>query len=272
MEFSFLNEKYIQKLFKLFEKYGEQLYVVGGAVRNSIANKTIEDIDFTTTMHPEKMIQMFKENGLRYDAPGINFGTVRTFYENKKYEITTFRQDKYIISHKSKNISIQSKLKNNTNIKYISRFPEVKFITDLNTDAKRRDFTMNAIYVDANGNVTDPFNGINDIKNGIVRFIGNPLNSIDQDPLRILRYFRFCAENFYENFDEISFTVCIANFDKTFTISKRKFINEYNKIMACPKRFIILNKWKEYGILGQIEEFIKTAKEKIQEEDDKKQK
>ncbi len=264
MGFSFLKEKYIQKLFRLFEKYDEDLYVVGGAIRNFLANKDIEDIDFATTMLPEKMIQMFAENKLRHDTPGIKFGTVRSFYGGQKYEITTLRQEKY-----EKNTKIKGK-KNNK--KYLSRFPEVKYVTDPTIDAKRRDFTANAIYVNGTGDIIDPFNGVEDIKKGIIKFIGNPLDSVDKDPFRILRYFRFCADGFYKNFDEVSLAVCIANFDKTFTLNKRKFISEYNKIMSCRGRFIIINKWAEYGLLNQIDEFVKTANEKIQVEDEEERK
>ena len=267
MIFSFLKENNIQKLFKLFDKHNEKLYVVGGAVRNTLTNNDIGDIDFTTTMLPEKMIQMFEESKLKHDEPGIKFGTVRVFLDNNRYEITTLRQDKYDEKRKFKTIK---KLASKEKKFYISRFPTVKFITDINTDAKRRDFTMNAIYVDANGNITDPFNGIEDIKNGIVKFIGNPLCSVEQDPLRILRYFRFCAEGFYKNFDEVSLAVCVANFDKTFGLTKRKFMTEYNKIMACRERFIILNKWKEFDLLDQINEFVKISNERIREEDERK--
>ncbi len=256
MKFTFLKNKYLKKLFILFEGYGEQLYVVGGAVRDSLLDNPVDDIDLATTMLPEKMIEMFKENNLRHDAPGIKFGTVRSFFADEKFEITTLRKDKY------------EKIKKKQKF-YFSRYPEVKFITDPVIDAQRRDFTINAIYVDKNGNVIDPFNGLEDLKNGVVKFIGDPLDSVDQDPFRILRYFRICAANFYKNFDEVSLSVCIANFDKTFKLNKRKFITEYNRIMACRGRFIILNKWEEFGILKQIEEFVTKINEEIQAEDEK---
>ncbi len=258
MKFKFLKNKYLKKLFNLFEKQGEQLYVVGGAIRDSLLDNPVYDIDLATTMLPEKMMEMFEKNGLRHDAPGIKFGTVRTFFANEKFEITTFRQDTY------------EKIKKKQKF-YFSRYPKVKFITDPYIDAQRRDFTINAIYVDEKGNIIDPLNGLEDFKNGIVKFIGNPLDSVDQDPFRILRYFRICAANFYKNFDEVALSVCIANFDKTFKLNKRKFMDEYNKIMAYRGRFIILNKWEEFGILKQIEEFVKKISEEIQVENEKRQ-
>ena len=95
MNFSFLKDKYLRKLFVLFEKYDEKLYVVGGAVRDSLIDKPITDIDLATTMLPEKMMEMFQVNELRHDGPGIKFGTVRSFFGGDKFEITTLRKDKY---------------------------------------------------------------------------------------------------------------------------------------------------------------------------------
>ncbi|MBR1544932.1 MAG: CCA tRNA nucleotidyltransferase [Alphaproteobacteria bacterium] len=256
MKFTFLKNKYLKKLFVLFEKYGEELYVVGGAVRDSLMDNPISDIDLATTMLPEKMMEMFEENNLRHDGPGIRFGTVRSFFANERFEITTLRQDKYEKIVKKKK-------------KYISRYPKVTFVTDLKIDAYRRDFTINAIYVNKNGDVFDPFNGMEDLKNGVVKYIGNPLDSVEQDPFRILRYFRICAENFYKNFDEVALAVSIANFDKVFRINKRKFITEYNRLMACRGRFIILNKWEEYGILNQIQEHAAVCAEEVRIEDEK---
>ncbi len=266
MNFKFLQNMYLQKLFNLFLKSGEQIYVVGGAVRDHFVGKESTDIDLATSMLPQNVINLLRENNLREDSPGLNFGTVRTFWDNEKYEITTFRQDTY-----EKTVEKNSKDMKNDKVrkKLYSRFPTVKYVKDPVIDAKRRDFTCNAIYVSPNAEIIDPYNGIEDIKNGVVKFIGNPLESVDIDPLRILRYFHLCAENFNNNIDETALTVCIANFDKTFYLSKRKFIAEYNKIMACRGRFVILNLWEQFGILKQIEEFVKSVNEKIEIEDQK---
>ncbi|MBR4317064.1 MAG: CCA tRNA nucleotidyltransferase [Alphaproteobacteria bacterium] len=254
MNFSFLKDKYLRKLFVLFEKYDEKLYVVGGAVRDSLIDKPITDIDLATTMLPEKMMEMFQVNELRHDGPGIKFGTVRSFFGGDKFEITTLRKDKYekIIKKRKKSYS---------------RYPTVTYVTDPLIDARRRDFTINAMYVDKKGQLIDPFNGLEDLKNGLVKFIGNPLDSVEQDPFRILRYFRICAENFYKNFDEVALNVCIANFDRTFNLNKRKFLTEYNRMLNCRGRFIIFNKWQEFGILKQVEEFVAYASAIIDEED-----
>ena len=257
MNFNFLKDKYLKKLFSLFEKYGEKLYVVGGAIRDTLIGQNISDIDLVTTMPPKKMLEMFEENNIRCNSPGINYGTVHCFFNKDIFEITTLREDTY------KKKTIKGKT-------VFSRYPDVKFIKDINLDAKRRDFTINALYLTQKGEIIDPLNGMEDLKNGIVKFIGNPLNSVAYDPLRILRYFRFCASGFYKNFDEVSLAVCIANFDKIFNLNKRKFADEYNKMMKCRGRFVIFNKWNEFGILEKIETYANTINEEIRIEDAKR--
>ena len=267
MNFNFLKEIYVQKLFRLFNNAGAQLYVVGGAVRDTFLGKEFNDVDFATDMLPQDVVDLLASNKLRHDAPGLEYGTVRTFFEDKKYEISTLRKDKY--EHISKK-TYKDRENDKIRKKLYSRYPTVQYTNDPFTDARRRDFTCNSIYVNQNSEIIDPFNGIEDIQNGVVKFIGNPLESVDVDPFRILRYFRLCAESFYKNFDETALTVCMANFDRAFYINKRKFLAEYSKIMACRNRFIILNLWEKYGILNQIEEFVKITTERIEEEDKKR--
>ena len=257
MKFDFLKNGHLKKLFGLFEKEGAKLYVVGGAIRNSFVNRDVSDIDLVTNMLPEKMVEMFDKNKIKYDDMGINFGTIRCLFADEKFEITTLRQDKY-------------EKKNKKNKIIFSRYPRVKFVDSVDIDARRRDFTVNAIYVDKDGSIIDPLGGMKDLENGVVKFIGNPLDSIMQDPLRILRYFRFCAEGFYKNFDDVSLAVCVANFDKTFNLSKRKFAMEYNKIIACRGRFVIFNKWEEFGILNKMEDFANKQIEEVRIEDAKR--
>lgn len=235
MNFDFLNDKNVQLLFSIFQKKKKDLFIVGGAVRNTFANLPITDIDFCTSAKPDTIIKILKDNNIDYMDTGKKFGTITALINNISFEITTLREDIY----------------------KKTRFPIVKFIKNLKQDAFRRDFTMNAIYIDKNANIYDRFNGIGDIKNKIVRFIGNPENSITKDPLRILRYFRFCAEYFYENFDKKSLKTCLENFNKTFVLSKKKFNLEYQKILNAKGAKIILDKWEKFGILESINNFLK---------------
>ena len=234
-----LQTKEILNLFSLFEKNNEQLFIVGGAVRNIVIGKEIKDIDFCTTATPQKMIEIFTNTKIIFDDKAQKFGTIKIKDSNDTYfEITTLREDIY----KS------------------SRFPSVKFIKDIKTDGKRRDFTMNALYMDKEGKIYDFFNGIEDIKSGTIKFIGNVNKSIKNDPLRILRYFRFCGEYFYKNFDEKTLDICLKNFDLTFTLTKKKFLEEYEKILNSEGEKIILDKWEKVGILERVNKFLKDVK------------
>ncbi len=238
MNFDFLDNKNVQLLFSIFEKNKNNLFIVGGAVRNTFANFPITDIDFCTSVKPDNIIKILKMNNIEYSDIGKKFGTITAHINNEYYEITTLREDIY----------------------KKTRFPIVKFIKNIKQDAFRRDFTMNAIYIDKDKNIYDRFNGIDDIKNKIVKFIGNPEKSITKDPLRILRYFRFCAEYFHENFDKLSLNTCLENFDKSFVLSKKKFNLEYQKIIEAKGAKIILDKWEKFGILEKVNNFLKEEK------------
>ena len=164
---------YTQELLILNEIFNtnneDNLRIVGGAVRNYLANKKINDFDLSTKLTPEESIELLKKNGIKFATVGINFGTIIAIINGKGFEITTTRKD----------------------IKTDGRHAIVEFTRDFKIDAKRRDFTFNALYLDFNGNVYDYFDGISDLRKGIVRFIGNASERIKEDYLRILRFFRF---------------------------------------------------------------------------------
>lgn len=235
MNFDFLKEPEVQLLFSLFNENAKDLFVVGGAVRNEIAGFPITDIDLSTPAKPDEITDILSSAQIEFSDKGKKFGTICANINGKTFEITSFRKDMY----------------------GKSRFPKVEFIKNRRIDAWRRDFTMNAIYVNQNMEIFDQFNGINDIKNGVVRFIGNASKSIANDPLRILRYFRFCSQYFYENFDEDTFNLCIAEFSKTFVLSRKKFATELEKIQCGKGKNIILDKWEKSGILKAIQNFMK---------------
>ena len=117
---------------------------------------------------------------------------------------------------------------------------------------------MNALYLNKDGEIYDFVGGIDDINNKVVKFIGDIEISIANDPLRILRYFRFCTEYFYENIDNETFDICMKYFSKTFTLSKRKFKTEFDKILISKGKNIILDKWKKFDILDSVNNFMET--------------
>lgn len=146
-----------------------QLVFVGGCVRDTIMGIEPKDIDLATSATPEQMIEIFEDMDIQYIATGLQHGTLTAVLDGESYEITTFRIDK----------------------ETDGRHATVEYTRDINEDLMRRDLTINAIAMDFYGDLIDPFNGVNDIMNGVVRFVGNAEDRITEDYLRILRYFRF---------------------------------------------------------------------------------
>lgn len=158
----------ILKIFEALEPHTCKL--VGGCVRDFLQNGTIaEDIDIATTASPSEVSEILKSAGMHVIPTGIKHGTVTCVYNNKPYEITTLRKD----------------------IQTNGRHAKVIFTKDFKEDSLRRDFTFNALYMNKNGELSDYHNGQEDLKKRSVCFIGNPQDRIEEDYLRILRYFRF---------------------------------------------------------------------------------
>ena len=165
------KDKKVEKIFSAifeFSKKSEARYV-GGCIRKILNSEEVDDIDIATNLNPKEVIDVFKKNNINYFATGINHGTITANIEKKNFEITSLRKD----------------------ICTDGRHAKVEFSEDWYEDAKRRDFTFNSIYADLDGNLYDPFNGKKDLKNGVVKFIGDPKKRIKEDYLRILRYVRF---------------------------------------------------------------------------------
>ena len=165
------NIKEAQTIFSYLNKIGEEDKVrfVGGCVRKVICGENIDDIDLATTLEPEEVKKKLNENNIKTFDTGISYGTVTAIINKKKFEITTLRKD----------------------VSTDGRHASVKFTSNWEQDALRRDFTVNAIYADINGRIFDPLNGKSDLLNGKIKFIGLPEERIQEDFLRILRYFRF---------------------------------------------------------------------------------
>ena len=158
------------------ESHKHQAMIVGGAVRNFLMDIEISDIDVATTALPTDIVRIFRKRGVTVIPVGIEHGTVMLVYKGRSYEITTLRED----------------------IKTFGRHAEVSFTKSFEIDSNRRDFTMNAIYMNKAGKLFDYHDSISDINARNVVFIGDPVQRIHEDYLRILRYFRFVA--YYGNF------------------------------------------------------------------------
>lgn len=144
---------------------------VGGCVRDALVNRPVYDIDIATPLKPEDVITLLDQSGIAHIPTGLKHGTVTALVDRRPYEITTLRVD----------------------VMTFGRHADVKFTDDWKTDAARRDFTMNAMSCDMDGNIYDYFGGMEDLREGRVRFVGDAARRIHEDVLRILRYFRFLA-------------------------------------------------------------------------------
>lgn len=169
--FPLLQKAVAEDLFQRFHHHGFELRFVGGCVRDAYLSNPIKDIDLATTANPEQMIAIFKKHGIKWVPTGIDFGTITIVIDHIPFQITSLRKDWQTDGRRAR----------------------VLFGTNWLEDAKRRDFTFNALYADETGKIFDYFNGIEDLKAGIVRFIGEPEARIEEDYLRILRFFRFYA-------------------------------------------------------------------------------
>ena len=168
------NIKEARIIFSYLNETGkeDQVRFVGGCVRKSISGENIDDIDLATILEPNEVKKRLNKENIKVIDTGISHGTVTAIINNKKFEITTLRKD----------------------LSSDGRHAKVTFTLDWEEDAMRRDFTINAIYADIQGRIFDPLNGISDLQNGIVRFIGTSDERIQEDYLRILRYFRFFTQ------------------------------------------------------------------------------
>ena len=204
------NSSDIEKIFKAFDKHSDnsEIRFVGGCIRKFLKNEKIDDIDLATNVTPEITQKILSENNINFFNSGIDHGTITAVVNDNKYEITSLRRD----------------------VLTDGRHARVEFTNDWSQDASRRDFTINSIYSDLEGNLFDPHAGKFDLENGIVKFIGNPDQRIKEDFLRILRYVRFFSDYSRIEHDENLKTIILKNISGIKKISKDRLLNELKKI------------------------------------------
>ena len=171
--FPFYKNKELKFVFnKIQEGFSDDVVTarfVGGCVRKYLTNDKIDDIDIATILSVNEIKEKFKDTNFKIVETGIKHGTVTLVTDKFKLELTTLRKD----------------------IKTDGRHAEVEYIDNWQLDSERRDFTINAIYLDIKGNIFDPQIGVADLKNNNVKFIGDPQKRIEEDYLRIIRFLRF---------------------------------------------------------------------------------
>lgn len=225
-----VTDKKVFKLFHAVESHGGVLRFVGGAVRDTLAGIKNFDIDLATDLSPEEMVEACEEKGLKTVPIGIKFGTIGVVINNTVLEVTSLRKD----------------------IKTDGRHAEVEFTSDWESDASRRDLTINAIYADEKGTVFDYYNGIHDLENGIVRFIGNAGQRIKEDYLRILRFFRFYSIFGKKEIDAKALKACIENKEGLKGISVERICSELKKIILTPNAAKTLRIMSDNEILAYV--------------------
>ncbi len=201
----------VEKIFKsisVFSNNSEVRYV-GGCIRKILNKEKIDDIDLAVNINPIEVSQSLKKNEINYHETGIKHGTVTATIKNQKFEITSLRKD----------------------ILTDGRHAKVEFSESWYEDASRRDFTINSIYADIDGNLYDPFNGKKDLENGVIKFIGDP----------ILRYIRFFLNYSRKKHDAKVIKIIKQNLSGLSKISSERLLHELKKLVLS-KGFLKLSK------------------------------
>tara|TARA_Y200000002_G_scaffold28707_1_gene21549 strand:- start:1546 stop:2808 length:1263 start_codon:yes stop_codon:yes gene_type:complete len=248
--FPFYKSKELQFIFnKLQEDFTKETVVarfVGGCVRKYLSNDEIDDIDIATILSSNEVKEKFKNTKFKVINTGIKHGTVTLVSEKLKLEITTLRKD----------------------LLTDGRHAEVEYIDNWQLDSERRDFTINAIYLDINGKIFDPQGGKNDLKNNNVKFIGDPIRRIEEDYLRIIRFIRFKIM-YNTKVEQTTSNAIRLNLNGIKKISKERILIELYKILDL-KNFITLNEstdlkeiftliFPEFKNLKRLERLIKIC-------------
>ncbi|SLN41614.1 CCA-adding enzyme [Roseovarius albus] len=214
IEADWITSKASQEVCDLLSTNGYQVFFVGGCVRNALMDVPVSDLDISTDARPDQVMELARAAGLKAIPTGIDHGTVTVMSDGEPYEITTFRKD----------------------VSTDGRRAEVRFSDDIAHDAVRRDFTMNALYADPGGNVADPLGGLPDLEARRIRFIQDPERRIQEDYLRILRFFRFHA--WYGDpdggLDAEGLAAIAANVNGLGGISKERIGAEMLKLLSAP--------------------------------------
>ncbi|MFM9154182.1 MAG: CCA tRNA nucleotidyltransferase, partial [Methylocystis sp.] len=182
-----LNDLKLKRLFSCLSNTGEESRIVGGAIRDVLCGKTPQEIDLATIALPESVMRAAEQSGYKVVPTGIEHGTVTIIIDGQPFEVTTLRTD----------------------VETDGRYAKVTFGNSFEEDAKRRDFTINALSLSQNGVIYDYVNGLVDLKSGRVRFIGDPETIINEYFLRILRFFRFSASHGVGDLDPEGLKQCI---------------------------------------------------------------
>ena len=227
---AWLDHPGTQALCAALEGAGYQALLVGGCVRNAILGRPVSDLDLATDATPDIVTQIAEAAGFRVVPTGTLHGTVTVIAHHRPHEVTTFRRD----------------------VETFGRHATVAYSTNIAEDAARRDFTMNALYANKEGEVIDPLNGLPDLNAGHVRFVGDPDQRIQEDYLRILRFFRFHAHFGKDGIDAEGLAACAAHSAMIETISRERVGAEMKKLLSAPDPAPAVAAMAQSGVLRAV--------------------
>ncbi|RWP97373.1 CCA tRNA nucleotidyltransferase [Mesorhizobium sp.] len=225
-----LGERHLQRLLAALADGGEEARVAGGAVRNALIGQPVADVDIATTTVPDETIRRAEAAGFKAVPTGIEHGTITIVAGGKPFEVTTLRAD----------------------IETDGRRAKVSFGRDWKADAERRDFTINALYAEADGTIVDLVGGIADIEARRLRFIGDPEARIREDYLRILRFFRFFAWYGDGRPDAEGLKACARLKEGLGQLSVERVWSELKKLLSAPDPSRALLWMRQAGVLTSV--------------------
>lgn len=209
---------------------GYEARAVGGAVRNALMGLPVGDVDIATTAKPEETIKACEAAGLKCVPTGLAHGTVTVLSDGSAFEVTTLRED----------------------VETFGRHATVAYTADWAADARRRDFTMNALYCAADGTVSDPLGGWPDLVARRIRFIGEPAERIREDYLRILRFFRFQAEVGQGAPDGAALDACVRERHGLANLSAERVRSELIKLLSAADPLAGVGPMFDFGLLSPL--------------------
>ena len=214
------KETEVEKIFKAISSFSpnSEIRYVGGCVRNIINKEKVDDIDLAVNLNPANVCEALKKENIKYYESGIQHGTITALINNIKFEITSLRKD----------------------IETDGRHAKIEFSNNWKEDASRRDFTINSIYADIEGNLFDPFEGKKDLKIGKINFIGNAEIRIKEDYLRVLRYIRFFLNYSKNRHNPEIIRTIKKNLSGFSNISSERLLDEFQKLLRSEGFFKLM--------------------------------
>jgi poly(A) polymerase len=225
-----LKRAELVQLLTLLDTDGEEARIVGGAVRNALLRREVQEIDVATTAAPEIVAARAQAADLRAVPTGLAHGTVTVIVSGHPFEVTSLRED----------------------IETDGRHAVVRFSRDFATDARRRDFTINALSLSRDGVLHDYVGGLADIEAKKLRFIGDPAARIKEDYLRILRFFRFSAGYAEGPLNPDGLLACIRARDGLARLSRERIRNELLKLLSAARAAEVTREFSQAGLLGPL--------------------